>query len=334
MDQAFGEKAQSQRIPHFFVDIKDCAGYRVIVFNSTKGMIHGFTNKHDDKGTYNRMCYLQVTVPAGMYIRAYSRILDKSKLRCLKGAKMTAYNSKARLSLVGLWECSSNAERSRSPLLLAPGNRMFIMVAYSPVYKNNFWLYFESTEENLRESFNVKYDSPATGYITPHGFDQQLTYSRGLRVSYTLHLLQTHVIMLSFPYFHLNFIRARSVTPHITCSFLELFEYTSEGRWEKLWIKQRAVYIKPNIYKTSLRFKFVSYKRPSLGFKSLFSFHPVEEEPHKLSTGLFNCTRHYQSFHQHLDCNLRVECQNQEDEAEQCPFSSPLCNTSLYVRVR
>ena len=331
MDQAFGEKAQSHRIPHFFIDVKDCNGYRVIVLNSKKGMIHGFTNKHNDTGLYIGMCYLRVTVPVGMYIRAYSRILDKSKLRCLKGVKMTACDSKACSLSFGQWKCYSDADYSRSPLLLMPGNRMFIKVQNSMSKKNNFWLYFESTLENLRKSFNVKYDSSTTGYITLHGFDQQLYYNVRLKVSYTLHLLQTHVIMLSFPYFYLNsnkFKRETSLT-----SFLELFEYTSEGSWKKLCRKHRAVYIKPNIYKTSVRFKFVSQNSPSHGFKSLFSFHPVEEEPHKLSTGLFNCTRHYESFHQHLDCNLRVECQNQEDEAEQCPFSSPLCNTSLYVGV-
>ena len=331
MNQAFGEKAHTQRIPHFFIDVKDCAGYKVIVFNSTKGMIHGFTNSHNDRGFHISMCYLQVTVPAGMYIRAYSRILDKSKLRCLNGARMTAYDSKTFLSLLGRWVCGNGLDDSRSPLLLMPGNRMFIKVEYA-MY-NSFWLYFESILENLRESFNVKYDSPTTGYITLHGFDQQLYYSYKLRLSYTLHLLQTHIIMLSFPYFHLDF-RLTMITTLSKQAFLKLFVLIGEGRWKQLWRKYRPVYIKPKIYKTSLCFKFSSNLFSSKGFKSLFSFHPVEQEPHTLSTGLFNCSRHYQSFHQHLDCNLRVECQNQEDEAEQCPFSSPLCNTSAYIQVK
>ena len=76
----------------FFIDVKDCADYRVIVSNNAKGIIHGFTNKHNDKGN---ICFLKVTVPVGMYMRAYSWILDKSKLRCMGGAKMAAYESKA-----------------------------------------------------------------------------------------------------------------------------------------------------------------------------------------------------------------------------------------------
>ena len=332
MYQAFGETAQRQRISHFFIGANECLGHRVIVFNNTKGMIHGFTNKHNGTGTHNNVCFLQVTVPMGMYIRAYSRILDKSKVRCIDGAKLIACISKKCRSGFGLWKCKSNLDFSRSPLILMPGNRMFIKVEYSAVYNNNFWLYFEGILENLRESFNVRYDSPATGYITLHGFDQQLYYSVRLRVSYTLHLLQTHVIMLSFPYFHLNFLSTKHFILLDPAS-LELSAFISEGRWKQLWLKRGDVFIKPDIYKTSLRFKFTSRLVSSQGFKSLFSFHPAEEEPHKFSGGLFNCSRYYQSFHQHLDCNLRVECQNQEDEAEQCPFSSPLCNTSAYIQV-
>ena len=94
---------------------------------------------------------------------------------------MAAYESKAHPSAMGiLWECDSDTEYSRSPFLLIPGNRLFIKVKYSTVHYNSFWLYFESTVENLQKSFNVKYDSPTTGYTTQHGFDQQLYYSRGL----------------------------------------------------------------------------------------------------------------------------------------------------------
>ena len=57
-----------------------------------------------------------------------------------------------------------------------------------------------------------------------------------------------------------------------------------------------------------------------------FSFHSKSKIPRKLSSGLYNCSGDdYWKFHQHLNCNLRVECEDGRDETGQCPFSSPAC---------
>ena len=62
-------------------------------------------------------------------------------------------------------------------------------------------------------------------------------------------------------------------------------------------------------------------------FKLLFSFHPEHTVPEKLISGLYNCSvDYYWRFQQHLDCNLKVECEDGRDEAGHCPFSSPACD--------
>ena len=64
-----------------------------------------------------------------------------------------------------------------------------------------------------------------------------------------------------------------------------------------------------------------------------FSFHPQSEAPQRLSNGLFNCSvDYYWRFQRHLDCNLKVECEDGRDETEHCPFSSPACQGWIALR--
>ena len=68
-------------------------------------------------------------------------------------------------------------------------------------------------------------------------------------------------------------------------------------------------------------------------WKMYFSFHPHNEVPQRLSNGLFNCSvDYYWGFQQHLDCNLKVECEDGRDETEHCPFSSPACQGWVSLR--
>ena len=65
-------------------------------------------------------------------------------------------------------------------------------------------------------------------------------------------------------------------------------------------------------------------------FKLLFSFHPEHRVLRKLSSGLYNCSvEDYWRFQQHLDNNMKVECEDGRDVKEQCLFSSPVCKGLL-----
>ena len=68
------------------------------------------------------------------------------------------------------------------------------------------------------------------------------------------------------------------------------------------------------------------YSFQQLCMKMLFSFHPVNSVPQRQETDLYNCSvDDYWRFQQHLDCNLKVECEDGRDETEHCPYSSPEC---------
>ena len=157
MYQAFGEKTEIQVIPHFFIRYHFCNSNRVFVVNSTKGMIHGFTKMPKLRFGPLHTCYIQVAVPVGMRIKAYSQIVGEGNLPCFDGTRMTACDNKKCPKRSDRWTCSHDSESSKSRLLLLPGNVMFVKVDHSNIH-NHFWLYFEGTVEDLRKSFNVIHD--------------------------------------------------------------------------------------------------------------------------------------------------------------------------------
>ena len=66
-----------------------------------------------------------------------------------------------------------------------------------------------------------------------------------------------------------------------------------------------------------------------------FSFHPKSNVPQRLSSGLYNCSvDDYWRFRPHVDCNLKVDCEDGRDEAGHCPFSSPACQGWVASRNR
>ena len=60
-------------------------------------------------------------------------------------------------------------------------------------------------------------------------------------------------------------------------------------------------------------------------FQNADFFPQQNADPQKLSSGLYNCSVDYWRFQQHLDCNLKVECEDGRDEGGHCPYSSPAC---------
>ena len=273
-----------------------------------------------------KVCYIHVTVPEGMYVKAYSEILVTEDKACNMELRANSENKWVTKRQFGMWDCSPHAvRRPNSQLILMPGHNMYVQIQHL-VTGTSFWIYFEGMRTNLRKSFKVVDHTKARGYITLHGFDQGLRYAAWLRLSYILHLPRAHVVMLSFPYFDVG---------HCPSDRLELYHLDVMSGWQKLWRKCGNRYVRPNIRPASMSLKFVStFMEEGAGFKCLFLFLTLTEAPDKLSNGLLNCSRHYEKFRHHLDCNLRVECYDKEDETEQCPFSSPLCRGAIHLQVR
>ncbi|KAK7113214.1 hypothetical protein V1264_012549 [Littorina saxatilis] len=191
-----------------------------------------------------------------------------------------------------------------------------------------FWLYFKGVSVDLRETFEVVQYSNTTGHVALPGFQESLSYPWGLNISYVIHLPKKHTVMFSFSRFDLYGRR------FIICEdYLELTSIGINGEAKLLWRKCRTILVDAEVHNTSLALRFVSDLQDSRsGFKMLFSFHPSTDTPVKLESGLFDCSRHYTAFRQHLDCNLRQECEGGEDEADHCPHSSAQCTGGVLVQ--
>ena len=112
---------------------------------------------------------------------------------------------------------------------------------------------------------------------------------------------------------------------------VDVYSQEKNGSGDLLWVSCDSRYADTYILEASK--VILVWRVPSadcLGsvvcWTMYFSFHPQSEAPQRLSNGLFNCSvDYYWRFQQHLDCNLKVECEDGQDETEHCPFSSPAC---------
>ena len=106
------------------------------------------------------------------------------------------------------------------------------------------------------------------------------------------------------------------------------FRYHNKS--QSMFTRNKHYAIDANVYDVaSVKFlwtKSTLYCFQPYCFKLVYSFHLKSETPRRLSNGLYNCSGHdYGRFRQHLDCNLKVECEDGRDESGPCPVTSPAC---------
>ena len=97
-----------------------------------------------------------------------------------------------------------------------------------------------------------------------------------------------------------------------------------------LWRGCSPKYSNPHILKAnniSIRWRLTMNNRGQSVCSTIrISFHPKDKVPQRLDNGMYNCSvDFYWRFKHHLDCNLKVECEDGRDETGHCPFSSPAC---------
>ena len=167
--------------------------------------------------------------------------------------------------------------------------------------------------------FTVRMTSTISGFISLSGHS-----SVGLgHFSKTLHAPADNIIMISFSKFQ-DF----GQTCHSTGRGLELYGGYQSGSEAPLW---RECDEHADIESYLLESSTVTVVWPRQYntreyIKLQFSFHHKDKPPHRLSSGLFNCSvDDYWTFRQHLHCNMKAECQDGQDETGHCPFSSPAC---------
>ena len=166
--------------------------------------------------------------------------------------------------------------------------------------------------------------SPSMGYITSPGYGvSRGSFPRNMNSQHTLTLPVGSVVMVTFPWFQQD-DAARS------CLYLFLRIYTVKDEQRRMVGDLCGSHGAPSrIYTSSLFFVYHSAdSRDSyFAFKMLYSFHPEDDAPRQLDSGLFLCsTTLFQSFRRHLTCNFLNECHNGEDEVQRdCPRSSEAC---------
>ena len=164
--------------------------------------------------------------------------------------------------------------------------------------------------------------SPTSGYITISVHNNKERDNIYLSLSKTLYAPGDHVFMISFLEFE-GYV-------HYCPNGLNIYAQDQDNSQVLLWKecdhRHADSYI---LYSNQVT---LSWNRvPSLCstpgcVRILFTFHPKDITPHRLNSGLYNCSVHdYWRFKPHLHCNMKEECEDGRDETEHCPFSSPIC---------
>jgi hypothetical protein len=186
---------------------------------------------------------------------------------------------------------------------------------------------------NLRDNFEVAFDQETNyGVLNIVGFGQQPypDYPSKINPTHSFDLPQGFAIMISFPYFDVE--SEKSVLSGfggrtLICSdYVELSTYTyspgAEPKLHVVWRRCGAQQINASVYQQPVHIRFVSdFVYEGDGFELLFSFHNASMSAIQSADGSFDCSRNYDSFRRHLDCNLRQECQGGEDEHRGCPYN-------------
>ncbi|KAK7490391.1 hypothetical protein BaRGS_00018370, partial [Batillaria attramentaria] len=196
------------------------------------------------------------------------------------------------------------------------------------------------------------------GYVTNFEFGPPRLYSADMYAWFCFYL-SAQVVVISFPYHDLVYPFGQ-LQVHVPNSYDSFVKSTGTlGFMLKSGASQATIFpdydYSAFIYEewrhnSTMHFEtfvaflfFTKIGKQTAGFKLLYSIHNVTLAPPRLRNGLYDCSvLHYPSFEQHLRCNLEVECQGGEDEAE-CPYTSHVCGPGyidagdkcfLYVTVK
>jgi hypothetical protein len=195
---------------------------------------------------------------------------------------------------------------------------------------------------------DIVYTSEHTaGYITQPGYSEHLRYPIGLMMFHTIKVLPGQILMLSVAEFATynriagTFAESKLDYSCLFDDYLQVNDILSNGVEKRRWTLCGDQFTGPTIFNGSIVLRFKSpwvgphiIRAYATGFELRFSLHPSSESITQLPNGLFNCSQHYTAFRQHLECNVRLECESGEDETEACPYTSHQCPPeSLFYQV-
>ena len=281
----------------FRVSVSDCRrpGYDP---RSRHGVVYGVCN---DSTTF---CQFLVQVPRNMVVQAQVTLLSQE---CDYYWETHFYSQ---------WPSSHTRPHKVTcgfkvhTLYLSNTAQMYLMHYSNPTLQ----MKFRAVQHRLK----VILQSHFSGYITPVAQEGRLLGN--VKIRGTLAAPDGLLIMISFEHFQMHWCLIKNI--HI------LWKNINTKQFEQKIVIRTDDVTETNIYQTTLLeiLFFIHVLGPNACANILFSFHPKDRLPQKLSSGLYNCSvDDYWRFQLHLDCNLKVECEDGRDEAGHCPFSSPAC---------
>ena len=156
---------------------------------------------------------------------------------------------------------------------------------------------------------NVTWTSPVSGFIGNDCGQNKGTCRQNS--SYTLHVPEGKVMMISFPFFELgndgDYIMLRTLGTGEMSTFM--------------WKRNAQAWIPAQVYNSSLEISFVTEATAYSANPAhlVFSFHQQSDAPIVLGSGLYDCSGpNFLTFRHHVDCNFILECEGLED-IESCP---------------
>ena len=275
-------------------------------------------------------CHVMINVPNGMVVRARLELTRRSNKTSNSGGpsasqlKQEIPDDVWGLQLLdkkkiprGLQMCAEHCtDLFREILNETPLTYMWSTNQLAILYFNRPPVHTQF--EAVKPRLDIRYTSAHAGYV-------QMLYWDGMgTICDEVIVPQAHVVMISFENF---IVKTCAVVVKLKCV---QFGHAHQTR-HYFYHDDNRVFA---IYNTS-RLEVCTVTPGRLVdsqpcFKLLFSFQRESRIPQRLNSGLYNCSvDDYWRFQQHLDCNLKTQCQDGRDEAGHCPFSSPACDGSV-----
>ncbi|KAK7503736.1 hypothetical protein BaRGS_00004859, partial [Batillaria attramentaria] len=195
---------------------------------------------------------------------------------------------------------------------------------------NSFYFRFSFflIESSEKHKLPVTKITNTTGYITTFAFDGKIRYANYIYFQNAeVTVPAGYFLLVSFPHVDIQ----ESPSCQLDGLSLALYEsWQGSSQYWQEWIKCGRENIPAKIYNTSLSVDFSSDKAVSgTGFKMFYSIHPANQQPERLTSGLFNCSvPYFHTFQLHFSCNLATDCVEGEDEMD-CPYKSYVCGPHL-----
>ena len=311
----------------FRLHAADCSEDKFVEFAGTDGEVMVLLRTNSKPF----ICQWQISVPERSYmIVKVESLMDK----CTAFRVLTSFTVPLDADVMESLDCLSL--KLKPPVFIPFSNVIYFKLeAEQPDDTNPVILSvrFRTTAEHLAKTLHVVKTSSTWGYITPPGYDGRFGYAGLMDARYTVKVPDNYKVMVSFEQFRLlpPTIYSRR---NISClDYFEILSVDKTGAERQELLVCGQDYKFPRLYHLSINVHFHTDRSGyRTGFKMRFSLYRWTDVPAHSMNMLFNCSgSNYNSFKEHLECNMEQECYALEDEGRHCPYSSPACNGLVAV---